>query len=165
MRFFPVRPEGFTLLEFLVTLVVVGITITVVAVKWQGRAFDVAAQTDQIVQDIRYTQALAMTRAQSAERYRIYFYSSSYRVFRVASNGAESAVVHPSTGSTSAVPLRAGLSFQSNGFSGGLSFDNRGCPYNGAALLGGITTVRVSGGESRTIRVYPNTGAAQVATP
>jgi type II secretory pathway pseudopilin PulG len=153
-------------MELLAVIVIMGIAATMAAVKWQGRTFEVAAQADQVIQDIRYTQALAMNRAQSAERYRTYFYTSSYRIFKVASDGAEGAVVHPSTGSTNAVQLGSGLFFQSNGFSGGLAFDNLGRPYRGTTLLSSVTSVQISGGgESRTIRVYPNTGATQAVTP
>ncbi len=150
--------RGLTLLELIILMVVFGVLAATAAVKWSGRIGNVRAPSDQVAQDIRYTQSLAMAKGQ---RHRVYFYANSYRI----SDGDGSWVVHPATGSTNAVSLPSGVSFQSNGFAAGgyLAFDALGKPYNGTTPLAAATSVSITdGSETRTIVVRANTGAVTV---
>ena len=53
--------RGFTLLELIMVLMIAGIVAVSAGISWSGRLF-IRAQAEQLAQDIRYTQALAMSR-------------------------------------------------------------------------------------------------------
>jgi prepilin-type N-terminal cleavage/methylation domain-containing protein len=153
--------SGFTMIELIIVMIIIGILAATVIIKWPGKSFNLPAQADIIVQDIRYTQSLAMSRAQSGERYRIYFYTTSYRI--TDNNGTR--ISHPTAGQADSV-LGSGISFQSNGFNGYLAFDNLGQPYSGTTLLSVNTSVQLAGGGlTRTLTVSKNTGAVRISSP
>lgn len=53
--------KGFSLLELIMVMTIAGVLIVVSGVRWPGMVF-IQAQAEQLAQDIRYTQALAMGR-------------------------------------------------------------------------------------------------------
>ncbi|MBF0096179.1 MAG: prepilin-type N-terminal cleavage/methylation domain-containing protein [Magnetococcales bacterium] len=55
---------GLTLLELLLTLLLLAIVLVVAAPQWPNSLL-LAAQAEQLAQDLRYTQALAMQRQQT----------------------------------------------------------------------------------------------------
>ncbi len=144
---------GFTVIELTIVLIIAGILAATVIVKWPGKSINIYAQADQIVQDIRYAQSLAMAKATTGQRYRITFATSSYTIANNSGTTLKSA------------SLDSGLSFTSNGFAGGyLAFDSLGRPYNGTTLMTGTISVSITGGGfTRTISVWDNTGAAEVS--
>ena len=147
---------GYTLMELMMTMVIIAIVAVTAIVKWPGTAsvFNVSsAQSDQVAYDIRYAQSLAMTRATSGQRFRITFSTSSYTIADNSNTVIKS------------VSLSSGQSFASNGFTGGyLAFDSIGRPYNGATLMSATVTIGVTGGGStKTITVWDNTGAVTVS--
>jgi prepilin-type N-terminal cleavage/methylation domain-containing protein len=145
--------SGFTAIELIVVLIIAGILAATVIVKWPGKDINLYAQADQIVQDIRYTQSLAMARAATGQRCRITFGASSYTI--TDNSGA----------TTKSVSLDPGIVIANNGFTGGyLAYDGRGQPYNGTTLMTTTISVAVTGGgQTRTINVSRNTGAVQVS--
>jgi prepilin-type N-terminal cleavage/methylation domain-containing protein len=145
--------RGFTLVEMIVVLVIMGILAATVVAEWPGMSLNVRGQTDAVVQDIQYTQSLAMARATSGQRCQITFAASSYTIKDNAGNTAKS------------VSLGSGLSFTGNNFTGGyLAFDNLGQPYNGTSLMTSTVTIGITGGGStNTISVQNSTGAVQVS--
>lgn len=148
-----IRKDGFTAIDLIMVIIIVGILAVTVAVKWPGKSINIYAQTDQVVQDIRYSQSLAMARATTGQRYRITFASASYTI----ANNSGTVI--------KTVSLDSALSFASNGFTGGyLAFDSLGRPYNGTALMTAKISVAVTGGGfTRTITIWGNTGAVEVS--
>ena len=59
---------GFTLVELIVTLLVIAVIAVIAAPKMSSEQVSVATEAEQLAGDIRYVQTLAMTQAQ---RYRI----------------------------------------------------------------------------------------------
>lgn len=154
------RCAGFTLLEMVMVVIVIGVTAAVVTPKWLENDLDVDAIARQLQNDIRYVQGMAMNRGQ---RHRIYFdVAASYRI----ADNTGAAVAHPLQPSGS-VTFPSGVAIASNGFSTGyLSFDGRGVPYNGAAAISADTSVQLSkSGVTRTLVVTPQTGYVTVTTP
>jgi prepilin-type N-terminal cleavage/methylation domain-containing protein len=144
---------GFTVIELVIVLIIAGILAATVIVKWPGKSINIYAQADQIVQDIRHTQSLAMARATTGQRYRINFDTSSYAI--TSNSGA----------TIKSVSLDSGIAFTSDGFTGGyLAFDSMGRPYNGTTLMTATVSVVITGGGlTRTISVSKNTGAAKAS--
>ena len=148
------RDKGFTLVELVTVLVIVAILSLMFVTQWRGLSVNLAAQADQLVSDIRYIQSLSMTRGQ---RYRINFSAGGYAF----SNAAGTVPVpHPATAANS-VPLAGGITLTStHAF---LVFDGNGTPYvnsalPGTALAGDAVITLSADGESRTVRVSPQTG-------
>lgn len=54
------QQRGFSLLELVMVLTLMGILVVLAGPRWPGRVF-LHAQATQLAQDMRYTQALAMT--------------------------------------------------------------------------------------------------------
>ena len=149
--------QGFTLIEMLMILAIVGLVAATAAVKWPGslmNTFSLQAQTDQLTRDIQYAQSLAMSRAITGERYTITF-DSTNSAYTIAKYGG---------GSLKSVSLGSGISFTSNNFSGGyLAFDGLGRPYNGTSLMASFLSIGLTkGGTTKTIKVWGNTGAVEV---
>ena len=71
--------RGFTLVELVVVLVLLGIVAATVGVRMSGASSNLGAQADQLASDIRGAtfQSLSMTRAQ---RHCIAFAAASYQV-------------------------------------------------------------------------------------
>lgn len=148
------RAQGFTLVELVTVLVLVAILSVVAINQWPGSGINLSAQADQLVGDIRYTQALAMNRGQ---RYRINFTATNYSITDAAGT---TPVPHPLTGANS-VALSAGTTLTTtNGF---LVFDSNGAPYTTATTPGtplaadAVITLSADGATS-TVRISPETG-------
>ncbi len=145
------KTAGFTVMEFIVVLVIAGILGVTAYVKWPGKSINIHAQTDLVIQDIRYAQSLAMARATTGQRCRITFGTSSYTITDNVGTAVKS------------VPLDSGLTFAGIGFTGGvLAFDGLGRPYSGTTLMTGNLSLSLTGGGlTKTMTVVKNTGAVQ----
>jgi MSHA pilin protein MshC len=164
------RSPGFTLVELIVVMLVLGILAAVLIPRSGNDAIILSTQAEQFAADIRYVQSLAMTQGWSgvspavSRRYRINFTATSYNFTDV--NGV--AVPHPSgtpgsilfTGGVSISPLPATLP------NNVVSFDGLGRPYTdagAATLLAATGTISLArGSATRTVQIFPETGMVRV---
>ena len=148
--------QGFTLIELIMVMVVLGVVAAVATMRMSGTGLNVSAQAEQLASDIRYTQSLAMGRGQ---RFRINFTAGTYQITDMSSV----AQVHPGTGLTAAVSLGSTVL---SGYSppNYLAFDSLGVPFTDptTALAAPMVLTLTGGGEAYTLRVVPQTGRVQV---
>lgn len=149
--------RGFTLVELLLVLILIGIMAVIAVPNWVGSP-NLEAQTQALLSDLRYTQALAMTHGQ---RFDLNFtLPSSYGI----SDPGGTAVANPSTGA-STVSLVSGTTMSSltNLPNNLISFDERGVPYTDSAatvaLTANATIVLSANGITRNIIITPETGS------
>ena len=150
--------SGFTLVELIAIILLVGILAFVAVPRFSGPSLRVDAQAEQLASDIRYTQTLAMTQG---DRFRINLTATGYQI--TSSTGAAT-VAHPGTGSTNAVALN-GVTLSgwspplTNNY---LAFDSRGVPYSlvtsSTGLAASATITLSGGGYARNLLVSPETG-------
>lgn len=165
----PLRSPGFTLVELIVVMVVLGILAAVFIPRSNNPAIILSTQAEQLAADIRYVQSLAMTQGWSGvspavpRHYRINFTATTYN-FTDDFGG----VAHPS-GTTGAIPFAGGVSISvppSNLPNSLVSFDGLGTPYTDAgagALLASVATISmVSGASTRAIQIFPETGMVRL---
>jgi MSHA pilin protein MshC len=159
------RSPGFTLIELIVVMVVLGILAAVFIPRSNNPAIIVSTQAEQLGADIRYIQSLAMTQGQ---RYRINFYpATSPPSYNFTDLSGAVAVAHPS-GTTGSVFIAGGVSISlSNLPNSYLSFGGLGTPYTDAATpgnrLGSTATITLtSSGSTRTVQIFPETGMVRV---
>ena len=152
------KRSGFTIIELIVVLTLISVVAVMVIPRWTtGPSLD--AQLNQLLGDIRYTQALAFSHGQ---RFRINFTLPS--TYSITTTGG-TAVNNPSTGTTT-VTFTSGVTITglTNLPSNLIAFDEQGIPYTNSsatAALGANATITLSGnGLTRSIVITPTTGLA-----
>jgi type II secretory pathway pseudopilin PulG len=150
---------GFTTLELVVVLLIVGILAASLLPRSTERRISIGAQADQLASDIRYVQSMSMTQGQ---RYYISLTATTYAFVAVSGAVAQS---HPATGSTTPISLASGVTMTippTNLPNSLIAFDGRGIPYTDSAattLLAANAVITLTGaGGSNTVTVYPQTG-------
>lgn len=155
--------DGFTMMELVIVILILGILAVMPFYQWPGRVINLDIQAKLIVADLRYTQSLAMSKA---DRYRLVGTSATtYQIL----NGAGSAVLFPSGVTTAS--LDDGLSFgtAANLPNSLVAFDSRGMPYLDAAIPGTPLAFGTSysftisdGTNTKIISITPITGRISV---
>lgn len=155
------KGKGFTLIELIMIILILAILAVFAFMSMPQTTFILDAQIQQLESDIRYAQALSMTKGQ---RYRwVKTSSTTYQVL----NMAGTAVILPSGKTT--ITLNSGITFGTltNLANNLVAFDGNGVPYTtadspGTALAATATIPLVLNGQTQTISVTPQTGRVLV---
>ena len=148
---------GFTFIELIIVILVAVILVASISILWTGSSVNLDAQASLLINDIRYTQNLAMVKG---ERYR--FVRSSATSYQVTDNNGVP-VTLPFGGNT--VTFGSGIFFGTianlpNNF---IVFDSLGIPYidagNPGTKLSTVATINlVTSNKTRVISISPETG-------
>lgn len=152
---------AFTLIELIVVILLAAIISAIAVVRWPGSRINLNAAAQQLASDIRYTQTLAMSRAQD---YVLTVSSSSYAI----TTGSGAAVNNPITGSAT-VTLSSGITITippTNLPNNLIAFDSQGIPQinsNTTTPLANAAVITLtSGSNTTTVTIQPQTGRVTV---
>lgn len=148
---------GFSLIELVMVILIVGIIMVTVVPKWTGTATNVGYEAQRLLSDIRYAQGLSMT---TGQRYRwVKTGSNTYQIL----NEAGSAITLPLGGTT--LTFSSGVTFGTltNLPSSLVAFSSVGAPYTtstipGTALASTASIPLTAAGQTRTVQISPQTG-------
>lgn len=156
--------SGFTLVELMVMLILVAVLAIAVFPRAPSKAsLTLAGQAQQLASDLRYVQALSMTRGQ---RYCLNLAAGGYRM--TTNNCSTSAGVEHPAGFTFPVVLE-GVGLSWSGLPNGLvTFNGKGVPYADAAAttaLAANAVITLNGAEGTMyVCISPVTGRVFVDT-
>lgn len=159
---YPNPSSGFTLVEFIVTIIVIGILSAVVLTNLNTVAqHSVITQADEFRRNLSHIQLMAISQGQRL-RLSVNAGGTSYSVVSCNTSActATSAVTDPATGQNPfSVTLTDGVTIAPT--SSTLDFDSLGRPQSGGSLITGTKTYTLSGsGQSAFVGVLPITGFA-----
>lgn len=145
---------GFSLVELVVIVLLLGILAVAVFPRFSSPPVTVGASADQMAADIRYVQALSMTRG---ARYCFYLTSTTSYALRTGTS-CTTAVNHPATGSSSPISLSDITYTATNLSTVYIEFDTKGQPTTISPSTGSAQITLSGGGETRVVSVTGVTG-------
>lgn len=155
----PIRSGGFTLVELVITIILIGILSAVVMTNISAKAqHSVTTQADEFRRNLSHLQLLAISQG---VRLRLTTASTGYTVVVCTTSActATNALADPATGQNFSVPLTDGVTFSS---ASTLDFDSLGRPQSGGSLITTASSYTLSGsGRCVSVTVLPITGFAQ----
>ena len=158
-----IRCRGFTLIELVITMVMMGILSAVVVTDISARAqHSVTTQADQFRRNLSHLQLLAISRG-ARLRLTVAAGGAGYSVATCATSACttRSALVDPETGANFSVVLD-GVTLSPAGNI--LDFDSLGRPQSGGSLITATRSYTLTGsGRSVSVTVLPVTGFAQTS--
>jgi len=148
---------GFTLLEMVIVIALMAILAAIAIARWPGVNLNLNAQAQQLANDIRYTQSLAMTRGQ---RYRLNLLTATtYSITDLSGNAVGNNVTGNNTVTYGTGITKGTTSNLPNNL---IAFDGQGIPYIDATAATALTaTASISltaGSVTRTLQISPETG-------
>lgn len=157
-----IRATGFTLLELVVTLLILGVLAALIAPRAPTDQFVLSAAAEKLKADIRYLQTLSMTQGR---RHQMMMTISSSPVTYQFMLTSGAVVAHPVAGNAPATvdpPIIVALGNLPDRV---LAFDGLGSPYTNALATTQLTSaasIQLSlNGASRTLTIQPQTGSVQ----
>lgn len=158
------RNHGFTIVELIVTIVIISILAFVFITKFSFAPSSLTAAREKMISDIRYAQSLAVNRGgrygvefqPGTDKYSVYINSPATKIKDPAHLTSDLIVDYPNDKKFSNIDL---VSANFDG-STSLEFDWRGIPHSGAGspLVSEGTVVISNPSGSTTIRITPQTG-------
>lgn len=161
VSFLPAAGAGFTLIEFIMVMVIVGVfsAVAIASISAKGK-HSVRAHADKLRRDLSHLQALGISRSVRL-RLSTAANGASYTVV-VCGNTAcssTSSLTDPATGSTFSATFSDGITISPA--NSNLDFDSLGRPTSSATLATSSTTFTLMGsGKTATVTVLPITGFA-----
>lgn len=163
-RMMSIRSTGFTLVELVIAIVIIGILSAVVITNISARAqHSVTVQADEFRRNLSHLQLLAISQS-SRLRLSVNAAGTNYTVVSCTTSActATSALTDPVTGQNFSVDLTDGVTLAPA--SNILDFDSLGRPQSGGNLITAARSYTLSGNSrSVSVTVLPITGFAQTA--
>jgi len=147
-----VRIRGFTLLELVIVLVILGTLAAFAIPRFSPSDNTVAAQADRLARDLRHAQALALNQGRTLD-----FYVQSATTYRVTFGG--STITDPATMQAYLVTLDNSVTLTGTD----TGFDSLGRPVAAGSLLGAARVFTLTGSSrTATVNLSPVTGFVTV---
>lgn len=149
--------QGFTLIELIFVVLVIGIIGVMVLPTWTSTSFNLEHEARRVLDDVRYAQALSIT---SGQRYRwVKVSSTTYQL----TNEAGTAVLLPSGSNQLILTSGVTIGTLTNLPNSLIAFNSQGIPYTdssypGTALSSAASIPITAGSQTRTIQISPQTG-------
>ena len=159
----PLRNGGFTLVELVITIIVIGILSAVVLPSMNTLAqHSVTLQADELRRNLSHAQLISISQGQRL-RLNVNAAGTNYTVTSCsdATCTTPAAVTDPATGANFSIDLKDGVTF-SSGANSNLDLDSLGRPQLAGTLIAAPLTYTLSGsGRNVSVSVLPITGFAE----
>lgn len=151
------KDQGFTLLELIIVIVLIGIIAINVVPRSQTITLSLELQARRLLDDIRYVQGLSMM---TGQRYRWTLLNTTTYI---VTNEAGIPILLPSGSTQITLSNRVVVQSMNNLPNNLIAFDSQGIPYTtssypGTALSAVATISLAANGSIRSVQIYPQTG-------
>ena len=145
--------RGFTLMELVIVLAIIGSMAAIALPRWAPADTTVGAQADRLARDLRHAQSMAMHQGRS-----LTLDIQSSTAYRVA-DSSSTTVTDPATQQAFLVAMDNNVTVSGTD----TGFDSLGRPVFGGSLLSSARVFTVSGSSTTaTVTVSPVTGFVSV---